>query len=99
MPGVVSTIAVQKDDKVRPGDVLLTIEAMKMETTLRASRAGVVEEVLVRVGRPVEAKESPLGAKDINRLLDTRARADCSRRLMTRLSKGTRADRARHRLC
>jgi biotin carboxyl carrier protein len=30
---------------------------MKMETTLRASRAGVVEEVLVRLGRPVEAKD------------------------------------------
>ena len=43
---------------MKAGDVLLSIEAMKMETTLRAFRAGVVEEVLVRVGRPVEAKIS-----------------------------------------
>ena len=39
------------------GDVLLTIEAMKMETTLRASQNGVVKEVLARIGKSIDAKD------------------------------------------
>jgi pyruvate carboxylase len=57
MPGIVSTIAVKVGDAVKTGDVLLTIEAMKMETTLRAARDGIVQEVLARVGRAVDAKD------------------------------------------
>jgi len=40
MPGVVSTISVIKDQVVKAGDVLLTLEAMKMETVLHAERGG-----------------------------------------------------------
>ena len=54
---IVSTIAVKVDDAVKTGDVLLTIEAMKMETTLRATRDGIVQEVLAKVGRAVDAKD------------------------------------------
>ena len=57
MPGIISTIAVKAGDEVKAGDVLLTIEAMKMETSLRASRDGVVEEMFARVGRAVDAKD------------------------------------------
>ena len=35
MPGAVSSVAVKKGEKVKAGDVLLTIEAMKMETVLQ----------------------------------------------------------------
>src|SRR6185312_3948168 len=56
MPGAVSTIAVKKGEPVRAGDVLLTIEAMKMETALHAPRDGVVEELLVTPGAQIDAK-------------------------------------------
>jgi pyruvate carboxylase len=48
---------------VRPGDVvtkgqkLLSLEAMKMETTVYAERDGRIGEVLVAPGTPVEAGE------------------------------------------
>src|SRR5690606_33759698 len=47
MPGVVSGVAVAAGQAVRAGDVLLSIEAMKMETALHAERDGTVAEVLV----------------------------------------------------
>lgn len=57
MPGVVSTISVIKDQAVKAGDVLLTLEAMKMETVLHAERDGVVAEILVKVGTQVDSKD------------------------------------------
>jgi pyruvate carboxylase len=57
MPGIVSTVTVQAGDAVKTGEVLLTIEAMKMEMTLRAARDGVVQEVYAKVGRAVDAKD------------------------------------------
>ena len=42
---------------VRAGDVLLSIEAMKMETALHADRDGTVEEVLVKAGDQIDAKD------------------------------------------
>src|SRR5690606_9090248 len=57
MPGVISTLAVQAGQKIEAGDVLLSIEAMKMETALHAEVAGVVAEVLVRPGDQIDAKD------------------------------------------
>ncbi|MFD1199734.1 pyruvate carboxylase [Brucella gallinifaecis] len=57
MPGVVSTVAVSQGQNVKAGDVLLSIEAMKMETALRAERDGSVAEVLVRPGEQIDAKD------------------------------------------
>ena len=57
MPGVVSTVAVSAGQSVKAGDVLLSIEAMKMETALHAERDGVLSEVLVRVGDQIDAKD------------------------------------------
>jgi pyruvate carboxylase len=57
MPGVVSSLVVKVGDKVRAGDVLLTMEAMKMEAALHAPNAGVVTEILVSTGNLVEAKD------------------------------------------
>ncbi|TIM59293.1 MAG: hypothetical protein E5Y52_31825, partial [Mesorhizobium sp.] len=42
---------------VKAGDVLLSIEAMKMETALHAERDGVVAEVLVKAGDQIDAKD------------------------------------------
>jgi pyruvate carboxylase len=57
MPGVVSTLAVAAGQTLRAGDVLLSIEAMKMETALHAERDGTVAEVLVRAGDQIDAKD------------------------------------------
>jgi pyruvate carboxylase len=57
MPGVVSTVAVVAGQKVSAGDVLLSIEAMKMETALHAEKDGTVAEVLVRTGDQIDAKD------------------------------------------
>ncbi len=57
MPGVVSTLTVAEGQEVKAGDVLLSIEAMKMETALHAERDGRVSEVLVKAGDQIDAKD------------------------------------------
>ncbi len=57
MPGSVAAVAVSVGTKVNPGDLLLTIEAMKMETGLHADRAAVVAAVHVQPGAQIEAKD------------------------------------------
>ncbi len=57
MPGVVGSVAVQPGAKVARGDLLLTLEAMKMETAVRATLDGEVAEVLARPAQAVEAKD------------------------------------------
>lgn len=57
MPGAVVSIAVAAGEQVAEGQKLLTMEAMKMETTLYAERAGKISEVLVRPGAQVEGGE------------------------------------------
>ena len=54
MPGAVVAVVVAPGEEVAAGQKLLTLEAMKMETTLYAQAAGKVAEVLVRPGTPVE---------------------------------------------
>ncbi len=46
LPGLVVGVAVNAGDPIRKGQKLLSIEAMKMETTLYAERPGRVVEVL-----------------------------------------------------
>ena len=57
MPGIISTVAVKAGQTVKTGDVLLSIEAMKMETAIHAERDGTVAEVLVSAGSPIDAKD------------------------------------------
>ncbi|HYC73040.1 MAG TPA: pyruvate carboxylase subunit B, partial [Opitutaceae bacterium] len=57
IPGLVTAITASVGAKVAKGDKLLTLEAMKMQTTLYASAAGVVKELLVAVGDTVESKD------------------------------------------
>ncbi|PHP66053.1 pyruvate carboxylase [Zhengella mangrovi] len=57
MPGVISTIAVAAGQAVKAGDVLVSIEAMKMETALHAERDGTIAEVLVHAGDQIDAKD------------------------------------------
>jgi pyruvate carboxylase len=57
MPGKVSRVNVTPGQTVKEGDALLSIEAMKMETTVYSPLAGVVGEVLVDAGATVETKD------------------------------------------
>jgi pyruvate carboxylase len=57
MPGTIVTVAVHAGQVVSKGDPLVSIEAMKMETMLRADRDGTVEAVHVRHGESVDAKD------------------------------------------
>ncbi len=57
MPGLVVNVAVKIGDIVKRGQKLLTLEAMKMETTLYADQDGRIGDVLVKAGTPVEAGE------------------------------------------
>ena len=57
MPGAIATIAVSVGRKVARGDVLVSLEAMKMETQVRAEIDGEVAEVLVTPGQQVDPKD------------------------------------------
>ncbi len=57
MAGAISSIAVKAGSRVKAGDVLLTLEAMKMETALHAPKDGTVGDILVAPRDRVEAKD------------------------------------------
>ncbi|WP_317055533.1 pyruvate carboxylase [Roseovarius rhodophyticola] len=57
MPGVVATVGINPGQSVSTGDLLLTIEAMKMETGLHAERDAVVKAVHVQAGSQIDAKD------------------------------------------
>ena len=54
MPGMVVLVSVQQGDRVAKGQKLLTLEAMKMETTVYAERDAKIGKVLVKRGSQVE---------------------------------------------
>lgn len=55
LPGKIIQVLVKPGDKVRPGAPLVVLEAMKMEQTIQAQSAGIVETVGVSQGDQVEA--------------------------------------------
>ncbi|MBK1680977.1 pyruvate carboxylase [Rhodocyclus tenuis] len=57
MPGMVSAVAVKAGQKVARGSLLLSVEAMKMETAITAERDATVVRVLVAAGDRVDAKD------------------------------------------
>jgi biotin carboxyl carrier protein len=57
MPGRVVRVEVAVGDTVAPGAVLVVLEAMKMEHTLRSPREGVVKEINRSVGDQVETND------------------------------------------
>ena len=57
IPGLITSLAVSVGTKVSKGDKLLTLEAMKMQSTLYASGDGTVDAILAQVGDTVESKD------------------------------------------
>ena len=54
MPGKVIDVKVKKGKKVKAGDTLVILEAMKMEHSIKASEDGTVSELLISVNDQVE---------------------------------------------
>jgi biotin carboxyl carrier protein len=54
MAGVVQDVRVKVDEEVEQGQVLVIVEAMKMQNELQARRAGTVKAVYVSVGQRVD---------------------------------------------
>jgi pyruvate carboxylase len=57
IPGLITSLAVNVGAKVAKGEKLLTLEAMKMQSTLYAPGDGTVEAVYAQVGETVESKD------------------------------------------
>jgi acetyl-CoA/propionyl-CoA carboxylase biotin carboxyl carrier protein len=57
MPGTVIAVSASPGDSVRLGQVIMIVEAMKMEHSLRAPFDGTVVEVLARAGQQVKLDE------------------------------------------
>lgn len=61
MPGMIISIAVKEGDQVVPGDEVCVLEAMKMQQTLRAEWAGIVDEIYVATGQQIQGGDKILG--------------------------------------
>ena len=59
MPGNILKVNVTVGQKVNSGDVLVVLEAMKMENEIMAPKAGTVSQVLVSKGSTVDT-DAPL---------------------------------------
>ncbi len=57
MPGMIASVAVAEGQSVHAGDLLMTIEAMKMETAIHAERDGKVVMIAAPAGTQVDAKD------------------------------------------
>ena len=57
MPGVVASVGAVAGQPVKEGDLLLTIEAMKMETGIHAERDAIVKAVHITPGSQIDAKD------------------------------------------
>ena len=57
MPGVIVGVQVKVGDKIKEGDAVATMSAMKMETSIPATATGTVARVLVNVGDKVEGDD------------------------------------------
>ncbi|HLB70199.1 MAG TPA: sodium-extruding oxaloacetate decarboxylase subunit alpha [Candidatus Methanoperedens sp.] len=60
MQGMVLKIKVKKGDAVNKGDVVMILEAMKMENNIHASHGGIVKDILVKEGSTVGAGDALL---------------------------------------
>jgi biotin carboxyl carrier protein len=57
MPGKIVDVRVQEGDMVEEGDVVVILEAMKMENELKAPQGGAVRAVRVQAGDDVEQNQ------------------------------------------
>jgi biotin carboxyl carrier protein len=65
MPGTVVQVAPAPGERVKRGDQLLVIEAMKMETVITAPRDALVVETLARAGESVQPGDLLVRLEDV----------------------------------
>jgi biotin carboxyl carrier protein len=58
MPGLVIKVLVSPGDRVAAGDVVVVLEAMKMENEICSPKDGTVREVRVRAGESVQQSQA-----------------------------------------
>jgi biotin carboxyl carrier protein len=58
MPGTILKVNVKNGQSVKKGDVLVVLEAMKMENEIMAPKAGTVAQVLVQKGSTVNTGDT-----------------------------------------
>ena len=58
LPGVIVSVAVKAGQAVKAGDLLLTLEAMKMENSVLAEADGTVKNILVAAGQTVQSGDA-----------------------------------------
>jgi len=58
MPGKIVKVLVEEGQSIKAGDVLLVLEAMKMQNEITADADGTVKAVNVEAGQNVKVKES-----------------------------------------
>ena len=54
MPGKVVDLKVKKGSKVKSGETLVILEAMKMEHSIKASEDGVISDIFIKENDQVE---------------------------------------------
>ncbi len=64
LPGKVVRVNINPGNEVRRGDLLLVIEAMKMENEILSTRDGKIKEVFVKAGDTIEANAKLLVFED-----------------------------------
>ena len=57
MPGAVVSLSVAPGDKIEKGDLIVTLEAMKMETNVFATQAGTIQSVHCAPGDQLDSKD------------------------------------------
>ena len=58
LTGTVFKVFIKKGDVVNEGDVIIVLEAMKMETEIRSPRAGEVDNIYVNAGDMINVGEA-----------------------------------------
>ncbi len=58
MPGLIISVSVKAGDEVKKGDLLLILEAMKMENAIKSPRDGKIRQVNIELKQPVEKNQT-----------------------------------------
>lgn len=57
MPGTILSIQVEMGQRIKKGDLILVLEAMKMENEIMATEDGIVHRLLVKTGDSVATND------------------------------------------
>lgn len=58
MPGKIISVKVTKGQQIKQGDVVIVLEAMKMEQEIKSSLSGSVKDILVSAGDTVRKEQA-----------------------------------------